>query len=207
MRRFARWQRMAVEHLELQSGQTVIDAACGTGLNFALLEAGVGPTGRIIGIELSPEMISQAVERVAAHAWENVSLIEAPVERAAIDAVGDAALFSFTHDVLQSPLAIANVVAHLKPGARVASVGAKLAGGWSPLVNTLVRRSARPYMTTFRGLDRPWRELGRYVGELDVKSLALGGAYVASARITDEDPARAADELRRNADATYGGPR
>jgi ubiquinone/menaquinone biosynthesis C-methylase UbiE len=197
MRRFARWQRMAVERLELRSGETVIDVACGTGLNFSLLEAAVGPTGQIIGIELSPEMVSQARERVAAHGWRNVSLIEAPAETAAIEGVADAALFSFTHDVLQSPTAIANVVAHLKPGARLSSVGAKLAGGWSPLVNMLVRRSARPYTTTFRGLDRPWRELERYVYEFDVKSLALGGAYVASARLTDETPAQAAQELSR----------
>jgi hypothetical protein len=77
----------------------------------------------------------------------------------------------------------------------VSSVGAKLAGGWSPLVNFFVRRSARPYVTTFRGLERPWRELERYVNEFDVKSLALGGAYVASARVTDDAPARAAEKL------------
>src|SRR5437867_2461327 len=128
MRRFERWQRMAVERLWLESGETVIDVACGTGLNFPLLEAAVGPTGGIVGIELSTEMVSQAHERVAAHGWENVSLIEAPVETAAIDAAADAALFSFTHGVLQSPVAVANVVAHLKPGARVSSAGAKLAG-------------------------------------------------------------------------------
>lgn len=195
MRRFARWQRMAVGRLELQPGEIVIDAACGTGLTFPLLESAVGPTGRIVGIELSPEMVSQARERVAAHGWQNVSVIEATVEAAEIDSVADAALFSFTHDVLQSPAAVANVVAHLRPGARVASVGAKLARGWSPLVNFFVRRSARPYVTTFRGLDRPWRELERYVHGFDVKSLALGGAYVASARVTDEGPVRAAGNL------------
>jgi ubiquinone/menaquinone biosynthesis C-methylase UbiE len=193
MRRFARWQRMAVERLELQPGETVIDVGCGTGIVFPLLEAAVGETGRIVGIELSPEMVSQARERVAREDWKNVSVIEAAVESAKIDGVADAALFSFTHDVLQLPTAVANVVAHLEPGARVSSVGAKLAGGWSPIVNFFVRRSARPYVTTFRGLDRPWHELERYVHEFDVKSLALGGAYVASARVIDDGPARAAE--------------
>jgi ubiquinone/menaquinone biosynthesis C-methylase UbiE len=37
MRRFARWQRIAVERLELQSDETVLDVACGTGLTFPLL--------------------------------------------------------------------------------------------------------------------------------------------------------------------------
>jgi ubiquinone/menaquinone biosynthesis C-methylase UbiE len=195
MRRFARWQRMAVERLELRAGETVIDVGCGTGIVVPLLQAAVGPTGRIVGIELSPEMASQARERVAQQDWENVSVIEAAVESATIDGVADAALFSLTHDVLQSSTAVANVVAYLKPGARVSSVGAKLAGGWSPIMNFFVRRSARPYVTTFRGLERPWREREPYVHEFHVKSLALGGAYVASARLTEDGPASAAEKI------------
>jgi ubiquinone/menaquinone biosynthesis C-methylase UbiE len=179
MRPFARWQRMAVERLELRPGDTVIDVACGTGLTFGLLEEAVGPGGSIVGVDLSAEMLAQARERTRDAGWENVTLIEAAVEEAEIDVLADAALFSFTHDVLQSPTAVANVVTHLRPGGRVASVGAKLAGGWSPIVNYFVRRAARPYMTSLGGLDRPWRELEKYVGELNRRSLALGGAYVA----------------------------
>jgi ubiquinone/menaquinone biosynthesis C-methylase UbiE len=195
MRRFARWQRLAVDRLELQPGQTVLDVACGTGLNFPLLEARVGPGGQIVGIDLSPEMLAQAKDRVNAQGWDNVALIQAPMEQAEIDSRADAALFSFTHDVLQSPLAVANVVAHLKPGARVASVGAKYAKRWNPVVNFFVRRSARPYVSTFDGLERPWRELESYVTELDVRPLALGGAYVAGARIRDEAPTKATERL------------
>src|SRR5919109_3626832 len=79
MRRFARWQRMAIERLRLQPGETVIDVGCGTGLTFPLLETVVGPSGGIIGIELSPEMASQARQRVGVQGCQNVILIEAPV--------------------------------------------------------------------------------------------------------------------------------
>jgi ubiquinone/menaquinone biosynthesis C-methylase UbiE len=175
---------MAIESLQLRPGDTVIDVACGTGLNFRLLEEEVGEDGQVIGIDLSPEMIVQARQRVADEGWRNVTLIEAAVEDARIGATADAALFSFTHDVLQSPAAVARVVASLRPGARVASAGAKLAGRWNFVVNAAVRRSARPYMTTFRGLDRPWRELERYADEMRHQSLAFGGAYVASNRVT-----------------------
>lgn len=179
MRAYRRWQAKAVELLALRPGDTVIDVACGTGLMFDLLEDAVGPEGRIVGIDLSPEMLAQARERVAAHGWDNVTLIEAPVEEAKIDVAADAALFSFTHDVLQSPAAVANVVAHLRPGARVASVGGKLGARWNVVVNFFVRRTARNYMTTFRGLDRPWRALERHAGRMEHRDLALGGAYVA----------------------------
>jgi SAM-dependent methyltransferase len=150
MRRFARWQRLAVERLELRSGEAVIDVACGTGVNFPLLQAEVGPTGRIVGIDLSPEMLARARDRVAAEGWRNVTLIEAAVEEAHIEERADAALFSFTH--------------------------------------FFVRRAARPYLTTFSGLDRPWRELERYTGEMQHRSLALGGAHVAWGRIIRKDP-------------------
>jgi SAM-dependent methyltransferase len=185
MRRFAHLQRLAVERLELGPGQTVIDVACGTGLNFALLQAGVGPSGHIIGIDLSPEMVSSARERVTAEGWENVTLIETPVEQAKPGGVANAALFSFTHDVLQSPKAVANIVAHLQPGARLASVGAKLGARWNLPVNFVVRRAARPYVSTFQGLDRPWRELERYAA-IQHRSLALGGAYLAWGQLTGE---------------------
>jgi SAM-dependent methyltransferase len=195
MRGYARWQRAAVERLELWPGETVIDVACGTGLAFPLLEERVGASGRIVGLELSPEMIARARERVAARGWRNVTLIESAVEEADLGVRAHAALFSFTHDVLQSSRAVANVVAHLHPGARVASVGAKLGARWNLPVNLVVRRVARPYITTFRGLDRPWRELERYAEEMEVRQLAVGGAYLAAGGVSEQGVSLAAQHL------------
>jgi ubiquinone/menaquinone biosynthesis C-methylase UbiE len=179
MRTYRRWQAKAVERLELRPGETVIDVACGTGLNFELLEAAVGAEGVIVGIDLSPDMLAQARARVAEHGWDNVHLIEASVEEAQLDVEADAALFSFAHDVLQSPAAVENVVRHLKPGARVTSVGAKLGPRWNVIVNYFVRRAAHSYITTFSGLDRPWRELERHTGTMQHRDLAFGGAHLA----------------------------
>ena len=179
MRQLRRLQRAGVEQLSLAAGQTVLDVACGTGLNFQQIVEAIGADGRLIGIELSPEMIGQARRRVAEHGWDNVTLLEAPAEEAEINVVADAALFSFTHDVLQLPAAVANVVASLRPGACVVSVGGKLAASWNLPVNFFVRRAAKPYMTTFAGLDRPWRELERHTNGMQHRDRALGGAYVA----------------------------
>jgi arsenite methyltransferase len=46
--------------LELRAGDVVVDAGCGTGLSFELLRAAIGPSGRLIGIEQSPEMFARA---------------------------------------------------------------------------------------------------------------------------------------------------
>ena len=58
------------------------------------------------------------------------------------------------------------------------STGAKLGARWNLPVNFVVRRAATPYVTTFAGLDRPWRELERHAPGMKHRDLALGGAYV-----------------------------
>src|ERR1700692_1943677 len=56
-----RAQRLqAVRALGLRPGDTVVDMACGTGLNFRLLEMVVGPRGRIIGVDLTDAMLARA---------------------------------------------------------------------------------------------------------------------------------------------------
>jgi ubiquinone/menaquinone biosynthesis C-methylase UbiE len=73
-----RAQRLrAVRALELRGGCTVIDVACGTGLNFPLIEEAIGPGGRIVGVDLTDAMLAQARHRIERHGWSNVSLVHA----------------------------------------------------------------------------------------------------------------------------------
>lgn len=44
----------------LREGETVVDLGCGGGLDVFLAAAKVGPTGRAIGIDMTPEMIERA---------------------------------------------------------------------------------------------------------------------------------------------------
>jgi ubiquinone/menaquinone biosynthesis C-methylase UbiE len=163
----------------LTAGETVIDVACGTGLTFALIEDLIGPDGRVIGIDLSPEMLSQARERVAANGWRNVTLIESAIEDAAIPEVADAAVFVLTHDVMRSPEALGNVLAHVRPGGRIATAGGKRAPTWALPANLYLRYAMCRYTTTMEGFDRPWRNLEALLPDLRVEPLLVGGAYVA----------------------------
>jgi ubiquinone/menaquinone biosynthesis C-methylase UbiE len=174
-----RQRARVIDLLRLQPGETVLDVACGTGLNFALLDDAVGAEGRIVGIDLSPEMLAHARERVAAQGWPNVTLIESAIEDAAIPFEFDAALFCLTHDVLQSPEALANVFRHAKPGARVASLGFKSLPWWALPWSFVVRRYTRNSMTTRENFDRPWRNLERYVPDLQVETAFMGALYIA----------------------------
>jgi arsenite methyltransferase len=171
-------RRRTVARLALQPGQTVLDVACGTGLSFPLLQAGVGETGRIIGVELSPDMLALARERCTREGWRNVTLIESAMETAALPGPIDAILFNFTHDVLRSPSGLQQAFAAARPGARVAVAGMKLAPWWMAPVNVLVRAQAKPYMTTFEGLARPWDLLERHLARFERESVLFGTGYI-----------------------------
>src|SRR3954462_7820310 len=47
-------------YANLRPGETVVDLGCGGGLDVLLAARKVGPTGRAIGIDMTPEMIERA---------------------------------------------------------------------------------------------------------------------------------------------------
>ncbi len=173
-------RQRAIDRLRLSPGAIVIDVGCGTGLSFSGLEEAVGPRGTIVGIEQSPSMIEQARARAAQHRWGNLILINAPVEDAAIALSADAALFCFTHDIVRTPAAVRNVVRHLKPGAKLVSIGLKWAPPQALPVNLMVWGAAMRSTTTLEGLGRPWSHFEGLVDELRVEEMVAGSVYLAT---------------------------
>ena len=174
----------AIELLRLSTGDTVLDIGCGTGLSFPAIERSIGATGSIVGIEQSPEMLEIARARAAENEWKNVRLVSAAVEDAKIPLTADAALFNFTHDIMRTRGALANVRRHLKPGARVVAAGLK----WAPMrampLNLLVWGAALRSTTTLEGLARPWSHLEDLVAGLEVEEMLGGTVYLASGAVS-----------------------
>lgn len=175
-------RRRAIAGLDIRRGDTVLDVGCGTGLSLALLRERVGPRGRVIGVEQSPDMLKIARQRVSAARWRNVKLIESPVEEAQLGNPADAALFHFTHDILRQPAALANVMIHLRPGAHVVATGLKWAHPLLALTNLAVLPAALRSVSSLEGLSRPWSHLQRHLVELDVQQRLLGGVFVVCGR-------------------------
>jgi demethylmenaquinone methyltransferase/2-methoxy-6-polyprenyl-1,4-benzoquinol methylase len=173
-------RREAVAMLRLEPGDTVLDVGSGTGLSFELLEERVGPAGRVVGVELSPEMMAHARAKVSAAGWDNVVLHETTVEAAPLPADIDAILCFYTHDVMRSEQALERVFARARPGARVVVAGMKLFPWYLGLLNVYALAKAWPYMTTFEGLARPWSHVLRWVPNLEVKPTQLGMGYIAA---------------------------
>lgn len=92
-------RQLGIRSLNLDPGQQVLDLGCGTGLNFGLLKERIGPSGTIIGIDRSTEMLAQARRKADRHGWTDIILIRADATttspasiRASITAQGGEAL-------------------------------------------------------------------------------------------------------------------
>jgi SAM-dependent methyltransferase len=175
---FQGYRQAVVEALPVRQGQVVLDVGCGTGLCHGSLLDKVGPQGRVVGIEESPEMVAVARERIEHEGWRNVTVMQSSAEDAQIASIADAALFCAVHDILQSPDALRNVLSKLRPGAGVAAAGGKWAAPWKVAVNLPVTMLHAPYVRSFEGFQRPWRHLEQLLDDVHVQELALGGGYI-----------------------------
>jgi protein-L-isoaspartate(D-aspartate) O-methyltransferase len=64
-----------LEQLRLTDGGSVLEIGAGTGYNAALLSALVGPSGRVVTIDIDPEVAEEARSHLAAAGAGNVEVI------------------------------------------------------------------------------------------------------------------------------------
>ena len=80
------------QYAGLRPGETVVDLGSGAGIDVFLAAQEVGPAGRVIGVDMTPEMIQRARANASKHHIKNVEFrqgdIEAmPVDDASVDVV------------------------------------------------------------------------------------------------------------------------
>ncbi|MDD4869159.1 MAG: methyltransferase domain-containing protein [Kiritimatiellae bacterium] len=71
--------------LELRPGEIVLDLGCGGGLDAFLAAQRVGPAGRVIGVDMTREMVKKANENAEKAGLENIEFKHAPIERLPLD--------------------------------------------------------------------------------------------------------------------------
>jgi arsenite methyltransferase len=106
----------------IKEGEVVLDLGSGAGLDVFLAAERVGKTGRVIGVDMTPEMIAAATRHAAAGGYTNVEFrqgdIEAmPVEDNSIDLVISNCVLNL---VPNKSKAFAEIHRVLKPGGRIA---------------------------------------------------------------------------------------
>jgi arsenite methyltransferase len=187
-------RRRTIDLLQLKPGHVVLDVGAGTGLSYAWLREGVSPAGRVLAFEQSPEMFAQARTWVEREAWTNVWHVCAPAESVQLPQLADAVLFNYTHDILRTPLALANIVRQLRPGARVAIAGIKFFPWWTGPLNLLAWLKNRPYNAKSADLWHPWDRIEAYCqSPLQRWTTQFGMGYIASGILGPRrtDPERA----------------
>ena len=104
----------------LRPGETVVDLGSGAGNDVFIAAQAVGPTGRVIGVDMTPEMISRARANAKKVGAENVEFrlgeIEAlPIEARSADVVISNCVLNLVPDKKK---AFAEIHRVLKPGGR-----------------------------------------------------------------------------------------
>jgi len=106
---------------EIRSGQTVLDLGSGPGLDSLFAARLVGPTGKVIGVDLCMEMVEKARRSADLLGLNNAEFLHAEIEKlplpdASVDVVISNGVFNLCPDK-QSVLAEAFRV--LRPGCRL----------------------------------------------------------------------------------------
>jgi arsenite methyltransferase len=110
----------------LQAGEVVLDLGSGGGFDVFIAGQKVGPAGHVIGVDMTPDMVSKARHGTAAYrkrtGWDNVEfrlgeIEHLPVADASVDVVISNCVLNLSPDKPQVWREIGRV---LKPGGRVA---------------------------------------------------------------------------------------
>jgi len=179
-------RRQAVRELRLGRGDTVVDMACGTGLNFSLLEEAVGPEGRIVGVDLTDAMLDQARGRIETNGWSNVSLVHADATEFDFPAGIDAILSTYAlTQVPECREVIAHGAAALSGGGRWAVLDLKVPDSTPRWLAQVGTATVRPFASIDEWIARrPWNAIRMAMQEtlVDVSwtELFFGTAFLAA---------------------------
>jgi ubiquinone/menaquinone biosynthesis C-methylase UbiE len=191
-----RAQRLrAVRALRLRPGDTVIDIACGTGLNFSLIAEAIGPDGRIVGVDLTDAMLARAKDRIAKAGWRNISLEQADAAEFEFPTEVDAILSTYAlSQVPDCAVVIAHGATALAKGGRWAVLDLKVPGNTPRWLAQLGTAVVRPFASIDEWIvRRPWEAIRAAMQEelvdLSWNELFFGTAFLGAGSAT-LDPGR-----------------
>lgn len=187
------YRRRAVEALGLRPGHTVVDLGCGTGKNLPLLAEAGGASGRVVGVDFSASMLSEARARAERLGLEQVELVRADAATFAFPEPLDRVLATFSLSMMAEPEGVIARAAHaLGPDGRLSVLDFLVPPSWPGPVRRAAFALAAPLGETWAMAERDLRPLvRRHVSSALGASYYFGAAYVIAGSPTPSPPANA----------------
>ena len=132
-----------VAHAQVGEGDTVLDVATGRGAIAFSAARRVGPRGKVIGVDISPEMLQETAKELATGQWPMIELHQMDAEHLSFpDSTFDCVLCGFALWFFPHPeQGLKEFVRVLKPGKRVALTTIARDSPW----HNLARETFRPF--------------------------------------------------------------
>jgi arsenite methyltransferase len=177
----------------LKPGETIVDLGSGAGFDAFLAARQVGPTGKVIGVDMTPDMLSRARENAQKAKITNVEfrqgeIEDLPVESGIVDTIISNCVINLSPD---KPKVFAEALRVLKPGGRIAVSDIVLL---EPLPD-YVRDSAAAYTACVAGADLKEEYLGA------MRRAGFENIEVVGETVFDLDFIDMAPELMREAES------
>ena len=180
--RIKSYRSRAVRLLRLQPGDCVVELGCGTGLNFSLIVEQIGSKGRLIGVDMTPEMLACARDKVERSGWKNVELVQSDIAEydfpEGVNGVLSTCVFGYVAEYDRVIKAAAHA---LVPGGRLVILDGKQPERLPVWLFQLILWLARPFGATRDYFDRhTWESVERYFQETALEQTYGGMLYVSS---------------------------
>jgi SAM-dependent methyltransferase len=106
----------------MQAGETVLDLGSGAGFDAFLAARAVGPNGRVIGVDMTPEMVSKARANAETGSYDNVEFRLGEIEHLPVaDGIVDVIISNCVINLSPDKAAVfADAFRVLRPGGRLA---------------------------------------------------------------------------------------
>ncbi len=175
------YRKKAIKSLKLKKGDTVVEIACGTGLNFPFLVDYVGEEGKIIGVDISKPMLKKAKKRIERNEWKNVELIQNEASNFNFPTKVDGILATFSITLIpEFDKLTKNASKALAKEKRMVIMDLKIPDNYLKYFSLLGIMLSKPFGVSKKELlKKPWESIQRYLNNMSMKEYYMGIAYIA----------------------------